>query len=111
MRPTDTELARPISAPALSDLDQKSLEQPTEEDKGFSDPVPYDPNDYKSNPEPVVKFRHIMTITNRQNWQHYYTMPANVGMNQVPWLVQALQEEGVALQDIQISFETKEIRQ
>jgi hypothetical protein len=65
----------------------------------------------KSEPTKVApKMRLIMQITNRLSYLHYYEMPADVGLQNVPKLVQAMMEEGLKLTDIQITFEAKEIK-
>jgi hypothetical protein len=58
----------------------------------------------------VPQHRQLMVIRDRTKWDHYYTMPSNIGMQQVPWLVQSFLDEGVSLDNIQIEFQTQEIK-
>lgn len=57
-----------------------------------------------------VPARVIMRVSNRYNWQHFYTMPADVGYQNVPGLIRSMQAEGCKLTDIQITFEVQEMK-
>lgn len=59
---------------------------------------------------PVPRYRSVMQVTNRFNWQHFYSVPANVGMNNLSWIVQAMLEEGCQLSDIQVTFDVQEMK-
>ena len=57
-----------------------------------------------------VPTRVEMRISNRHNYMHYYTMPAFVGMQNVPGLIEAMRNEGCSIADVQITFDVKEVR-
>lgn len=59
---------------------------------------------------PAPRFRTIMQITDKRDWQHYYTMPAQVGMQVVPGLLREMHLEGVPVQEVEITFEVREVK-
>jgi hypothetical protein len=59
---------------------------------------------------PVVHQREIMRISDKTNYRHYYTMPARVGMVNVPRLVDEMIREGCDLRDVVIDFEYEEFK-
>lgn len=93
---SDTEDSRPLSAPPV----------PTAEEM-----VSYDEeaSHYEAS-APVPVYRYIMRVSDRHNWQHYYTMPANVGMNNLAGVINAMEHEGVPLQNVQVTFEVEEMK-
>jgi hypothetical protein len=59
-------------------------------------------------PAPVC--REDMIFTNRFNYAHYYRVPANVGLQNVPSMVSEMMRLGCRLGDIQITFEVEELK-
>lgn len=59
---------------------------------------------------PTPFIQQVMYIRNRQNWKHYYMMPASVGIQNIPRLVDEMLREGVQLEYIEIVFENSETK-
>jgi hypothetical protein len=58
----------------------------------------------------VPQYRQTMTYGSRYDYTHYYRMPAHVGMQNVPGMINEMLREGIRLQDIQITFDVEEIK-
>lgn len=56
----------------------------------------------------VPPHRVVMVYANRFNYSHYYRLPAHVGIQNVPSMIQEMMREGCKLTDIQITFEVAE---
>jgi hypothetical protein len=57
----------------------------------------------------AMQIREIMVFSNRVNYNHFYKMPAQVGLQNVPLMIAEMRREGCRLDDIQITFEFKEV--
>lgn len=112
-------MTQPISAPPANPEALESQRYIEEDGSGrYADDEQYREwvaTTQKKEAERVVASAHvpsrvIMRVSNRYNWQHFYTMPADVGYQNVPGLIRAMQEEGCKITDIQITFEVQEMK-
>jgi hypothetical protein len=99
----NVESVRPISAPAgprrpTGEYRQIEREELIEEDLDQE----YPPVTATAS---VTRYRDVMRVSDKTDYRHYYTMPAAVGIRNVPSLVDEMIREGVTLRNIVIDFE------
>lgn len=58
----------------------------------------------------VPRYQEVMRISDKTNYRHYYEMPASVGIQNIPRLVDEMIREGSNLRNIAIDFEYRETR-
>jgi len=54
--------------------------------------------------------QNVMRISDKTNYRHFYELPADVGIQNVPRLMDAMLREGCDLRNVVIDFEARPVR-